>query len=172
MPATLFDTFRSVNAVIDSARSEAERAAGLFTGPPDPNRDEVVRLYNRLLKVIEVLDTASGTPGMSAYVQVEWGASAPEFITKALAIRNASQDVVNYVAENYPTMGRVLDQAMTALNVPVGQQNALRAELGGNLDFLLVEKATAVGVAPVSIPAGQLTALVSLLNILVIAATI
>lgn len=170
MPVTRDEIFRQVNSVIDGARSEALRLAALFSS--DAPRDEVVRLYNRQIKSIGILTTAAGAPGMVSYAALEWGPNAPEFIAKAQAIQAAMQAIVNYIAANFPTFGRVLDAAMTALNVPAGQQDALRTQLGSNLNFILVEEATGNGTVPVTIPAAQLTVLVGLLNNLASAATI
>lgn len=170
MPDTLWSVFQQVNRVIDNAKSQAELRASQFT--TDRPRSEVIDTLAWARGISNAILNAKDFPGMEAYARDQWGEQALGWIAKAQAIEDAADAVADYVEANFPTVGVVLDNAMAALSVPSGQQDALRAEMGGNLDYLLSQKIESSAVVSPTIPAGQLAPLVTLLTALATAATI
>ena len=170
MPETLERRFQAVNTAMDRT---AERAAVLASElTVDVDRVKLINVYNEIRFIAVAIEVASSTPGIGPYAQEQWFGTAEDFIAKAQAIEAAAIDVVTWMEENFPTYGSNLTIAMNALGVSGAQQDTIRAQIGADLDYLLVQKMSAGAVVSPTIPAAQLAPLVTLLGALQSAATI
>lgn len=170
MPTTLSQQFSMVNSVIDRVKQGAESWASQFT--TDRPRSDVMECHAYTRNVSAVILAAAQMPGMAAYARTEWGKPALDLIAKAQEIEVAADAVADFIEANFPTVRTSLNAAMTALGTNTAQQNALRAQLGADLDFALTQKLQNGALVSPTISAAQLAPLVTRLNTLAVAATI
>jgi len=170
MPAYLDDTFVRINAAIDHVRDHSLLLASQFT--TDTPRDRVVQVHTYLKGVIAQAIVARDRTGMEEECRKQWDKPTLDWVATIQGIIDAAQACVDFLEENYPTVRSTLNAAMDALAVPAGQQDAVRAQMGANLDYLLVQRVSDGAVETPTIPAALLAPLVTLLNALAAAATI
>lgn len=170
MPSYLAKQFATLNEHLDYTSALAARLASEFT--IDQPRDAVVNAYRQISNISATVAAARQTTGMAAYATAQWGDTAPDFVAKAQEIEAAADAVVGFIEGAFPTVQSTLDEAMDALGITVGQQNALRSQMGANLGYILAQQIGGGAVQSPIIPAAALSGLVTLLNDLATAATI
>jgi hypothetical protein len=169
MAQTLGRVFADANSSIEATEQFARAHASLFLA--DSTREQVMRVHQYCKQTHTSLTAAQGIAGIDAFAAEQWGPTAPGFTTKTNEIKTALQDVLNWIQSNFPTVLSTLNASMTALGYSAAQQNALRAQMGANLDYVLTHQIQSGVIVSPTLPASALAPLVTLLNSLATAAT-
>jgi hypothetical protein len=170
MPETLSHTFAQANSAIDAAKEFGHTYADVFT--MDNTREQVMRVHQYCKQLVTDLTAAQAVSGIDTFAVEQWGPGAPGFTNKTNEINAAANAILAWIQQNFPTVRKTMNASMQALGIPPAQQDALRAQMGDNLDYLLTHQVqNSVIVSPL-LPASVLAPLVPLLEALEAAATI
>lgn len=169
MTVTLSEVFSQSNTAIDSTKSLAQSWASAFT--MDSTREEVMRVHQYCKPLVTNFNSAQQVSGIDAYAAEQWGPGMPNFTNKTNEIEVAADAVLSWIQANFPTVRSTLNASMAALAIPGGQQDALRTQMGDNLNYVLTHQIQNGVIVSPTLPAAALAPLVTLLNQLETAAT-
>lgn len=170
LPTTLAEAFNETSKVIETLSINAAHYANTFLA--DTPRDQVAGLHRYLDPIIDQLASARDYPGMQDFAREQWNKPSLDWVAYIGNIMTQSNDVMVFIQQNFPTVRTTLNAAMNAVGMPAGQQDALRAQMGTNLEYLLVFQIQSGSIVPPNIAASALAPCVTALNEVVAACTV
>lgn len=165
------ELIREWRDIVDGTKVSAQQLAAQFAN--DSPREDVMRLHRRMRRGEGRLTEIMQISGMVEYTPTEVVGTIADVVAFNAAINAKMDEIADFIEVNFPTYGTSLNSAMTAVGMTQQQQDTLRNQIGGaTLNYLLVLRFSGNQLISPTLPAAQLTSLVTLLNELVTLATV